>query len=76
MIRSRRYWRIVEPFQTEGETGEHKVVVSVEVFFRFVVNIDFQLGYFILSFCDDEEIVGWKDFELLSFVILEVLMKL
>ena len=51
-------------------------MVSVEVFFGFVVNIDFQLGYFILGFGDDEEIVGWKDFELLSFVILEVLMKL
>lgn len=50
-------------------------MVSVKVFFGFVVNINFQLGYFILGFGDDEEIVGWEDFELLSLLIIEVLMK-
>ena len=75
LIRSRRYWGIVKPFQAEGETGQNEVVMSVEVFFGLVVDIDFELGYFILGFGNNEEVVGWEDFELFSLIILGILMK-
>jgi hypothetical protein len=45
-------------------------MVNVEVFLRLVVDINFELGDFVLCFCDHDKVVCWKDFELSTFVFI------
>ena len=54
--------RKVEPFEAERKVGQHHVVVHVQIFLRFVVDVDLQLGYLVLGFGGDEEVVGRQDF--------------
>ena len=60
----------VEPFEAEGEVGEHEVVVAVEVLLRVVVDVDFELGDLVFGLGDDDEVVGGEDLELFAFVIV------
>ena len=45
-------------------------MVNVEIFFRFIVDIDFKLGNFILGFCGDNEIIGGANLEFFPLVFL------
>lgn len=60
----------VEPFEAEGEVGEHEVVVAVEVLLRVVVNVDFELRDLVFGLGDDDEVVSGEDLELFALVIV------
>lgn len=49
-------------------------MVSVEIFFGFIINVNLELGYFILGFGDNKEVVSWEDFELFSLIVFGVLV--
>ena len=65
--------REVEPFEAEGEGGEHEVVVGVQVFFGLFVDEDFELGDLVFGLRDDDEVVHGEDLELFAFLLLFVL---
>lgn len=59
----------VEPFDAEGDSGEHDVVVDVEVVRVVFVDVDFEVTDVVFGFGGDEEVVGGEDLEL--FALLE-----
>lgn len=65
--------RVVKPFEAEGESGKHEVVVDPKVLFGLVEAMDFKLRDVVLRLGGDEKVVGGKDLELFSLVLIVVL---
>lgn len=61
---------VVEPFQAEGEVGEHEIMMHIEILLRFVINVDFELRDFVFRLRGDEQIVGRQNFELFAVVVI------
>ena len=68
--------RKVEPFEAQRKVGQHQVVVDVQIFLCFIVDVDLELGYLVLSFGGDKDVVGRQYFEVFAFVVLFVLSTL
>lgn len=54
----------VEPFDAEGDGGEHDVVVDVEVVGGVFVDVDFEVADVVFGFGGDKEVIGGEDLEL------------
>ena len=52
-----RRWK-VEPFEAEREVGQHQVVMHIYIFLCFIVDVNLELGYLVLGFGCDEQVVG------------------
>lgn len=49
-------------------------MVGIEVFLGFVVDVNLELGYFVLCFGDYYEIIRGQDLQLFSFILVLVIL--
>ena len=45
-------------------------MMDVEIFLRFIIDIDFQLGNVFFCFCGDEQVVGRQNLQFFAFIVL------
>lgn len=60
----------VEPFNAEGNCGQHDIVVNVEVIGAIFIDVDLEVADVIFRFGGDEEVVCGKDLELFALFVV------
>lgn len=60
----------VEPFDAEGNGGEHDVVVNIEVVGAVFVDVDLEVADVVFGFGGDEKVVGGEDLELFALFVI------